>query len=137
MQELDLGLPAPKETDEEKAGKMAREVFRRWYGEYYVGRYTQKIPHIMKVLRDFILLHVIEHNRSLDDVSGALEVLGKQQSPITMPALQFGLSKHFALKKRREDAGANIEGSSRETFERITVNKADNDINYSSYEGDL
>lgn len=135
--ELDLGLPAPEETKEEKAGRLALDVFKRWYGEYYVDRYTQKVPHIMKILKEFILLHVIEHGRSIDDVYGALVVLGRQQSPITMPALQFGLSKYFTLKKKRENAGANIEGVNREAFGRITVNKADNKIDYDNYEGDF
>lgn len=76
------------ETPESKAGKAASEIFKRWYVQWYEGRYTQSVGHIVKVFKKAILAKIPAY-----DVEWAANILGEKEQPITEASLQFALAE--------------------------------------------
>lgn len=76
------------ETPDSLAGKMASEIFKRWYVQWYEGRYQQSIGHIIKELKKAILAGIDPY-----DLEWSANILGEKQQVITAPSLQFALSQ--------------------------------------------
>lgn len=87
--------PVVELTLEQKVNKKAREIFTEWYDLWYVGRYTQKAGHIIKVFKAALNASVAP-----DDIFWAANILGKDQKPITELNLQWALGQVFQEKKR-------------------------------------
>lgn len=99
LEQLALFEPPPEPvvelTLEQKVNKKAREIFTEWYDLWYVGRYTQKAGHIIKVFKAALNASVAP-----DDIFWAANILGKDQKPITELNLQWALGQVFQEKKR-------------------------------------
>lgn len=76
------------ETPESKAGKIASEIFKRWYTAYYEGRYTQSVGHIVKVFKKAVLAKIDPY-----DIEWAANILGEKEQVVTEASLQFALSQ--------------------------------------------
>lgn len=107
-----VGLPidglvdVPLESDEEIAGKMANDLFRPWYKEFYEGRYTQSTGHITRELKKFILEVVVNGEETLETVRAAMRHIGLAQQVVTGASLQYALARAKRMAQVREEAGA-------------------------------
>lgn len=103
IEQLALFEPPPEPevplTYEQILNKKAREIFTEWYDLWYVGRYTQKAGHIIKVFK--AALNASVHP---DDIFWAANILGKDQKPITELNLQWALGQVFKEKKNENAA---------------------------------
>lgn len=110
------GLEAPLETPEMKAGKIANDMFRPWYKEFYEGRYVQNVGHITRVLKKFVLDVVVNGKESPDMVNAALRHLGLAQQVVTEASLQYALGLAKKRDNSRQEAGAFEEMLPQEEF---------------------
>lgn len=76
------------ETPESRAGKEASDIFKRWYVQWYEGRYTQSVGHIIKEMKKAILAGIDPY-----DLEWAANILGEKEQVVTGPSLQFALSQ--------------------------------------------
>lgn len=76
------------ETPDSKAGKEASQIFRRWYVQWYEGRYTQSRGHIVKVFKNALLAKIPAY-----DLEWAANILGEKEQVITDASLQFALAE--------------------------------------------
>lgn len=76
------------ETPDSKAGKTASEIFKRWYVQWYEGRYTQSAGHIIKVFKKALLAKIPAY-----DLEWAANILGEKEQVITDASLQFALAE--------------------------------------------
>lgn len=100
------GLEPPPDSPEVVAGQIAGEIFRPWFKEFYEGRYTQPIPHLMKVLKQTVLDVVINGDTPKEDVVQALNHIGHSQQVVTPLTLQYALGRVARFVKARDEAGA-------------------------------
>lgn len=89
-------VPEPVETFEQTVSRQAKEIFDLWYEQWYVGRYTQNVGHIIKIFKMALSAGV-----TVDDVFWAANILGREATPISEFSLQKGLGQVQREKKRQ------------------------------------
>lgn len=124
------GLEPPPDPPEVVAGKIAGEIFRPWYKEYYEGRYTQSIPHIMKVLKKVVLDLMLNGTTSKEDIAQALAHVGKSQQVVTPLTLQYSLSRLAKIQQTRDEAGMNGDMVPQEDFHKFLMHGISDDLDY-------
>lgn len=97
---LDVEEPEEAElTFEQIVSSQAKEVFDAWYENWYVGRYTQNVGHIIKTFKAGL-----EAGVTPDDLFYAANILGRDAKQITEFSLQWALSQVFKEKARNLQA---------------------------------
>lgn len=101
------------ETPESKAGKQASEIFRRWYVQWYEGRYTQSRGHIVKVFKDALMAKIPAY-----DLEWAANILGEKEQVISSASLQFALAeiRRYKLANGESD---NVRNDDKEYVESL------------------
>lgn len=114
-----------------EAGKLCNEIFHRWYGQYYEGRYTQPIGQILQVVKKALTSGM---NPSI--VERALILTGAEGVPVTETSLQYGMVKARKEEELKERAGAFADqiGTQRDIVARL-FSQSDKKITAEDYEG--
>ena len=84
-----------------KAGTESGEIFKEWYDEWYIGRYTQPPSQIIALIKQTLL-----NGLDPDSVRSAMHHLGRGQQVVSTHSLQYAIQHAKKAAERRRQAGA-------------------------------